>query len=88
MRLDPRTVALSDEFSDAHDLSVPNAYIGQLIYINALVLSAIDAIIAASDDLPIIVLSADHGPSGSIPRSEILSAFHLPYGGDQGAYIA
>ena len=36
-----RTVALSDEFSDAHDLSVPNAYIGQLIYINALVLSAI-----------------------------------------------
>jgi len=81
-----RTVALSDEFSDSHDQSVPNAYIGQLIYINSLVLNAIDAIIEGSEELPIIVLSADHGPSGQIPQHEILSAFHLPYGGDRGLY--
>ena len=81
-----RTVALSDEFSDSHDPSVPNAYIGQLIYINSLVLNAIDAIIEASEELPIIVLAADHGPSGRIPRHEILTAFHLPYGGDRDLY--
>lgn len=81
-----RTVALSDEFSDSHDPSVPNAYVGQLIYVNSLVLNAIDAIIRSSDSPPIIVLSADHGPAGKTPRHEILAAFHLPYGGNQGLY--
>ena len=80
------TVELSDEFSDWHDSSVPNAYIGQLIYINSLVLKAIDGILENSEQDPIIVLAGDHGPGGAYPTHAILAAFHLPEGGASGLY--
>ena len=38
-----------DEFDDGHDASVPNSYVGQLIYINSLVLDMVDSIIHNSD---------------------------------------
>ncbi len=76
-----------DEFDDRHDPSVPSAYIGQLIYINRLVLSMVDNIIEHSESDPIIVLAGDHGKhhdrfSGHL----ILAAFHLPSGGNVAVY--
>ena len=79
-------VQLSDEFSDSHDPRVPNAYIGQLIYTNLLVLEAIDAIQRHSDNEAVIVLAGDHGPQDDHPRHEILAAFYLPDGGNSGLY--
>ncbi len=73
-------------FSDAHDPSVPDAYIGQLIFINSLVLRTIDRILENHDDEPIIVIAADHGRSDGYPRHDILAAFHLPDGGDIALY--
>lgn len=77
---------LSDEFSDSHDSEVPNAYIGQLIYINSLVLQAVDAIMQNSDGTAIIVLAGDHGRSGELPRHEILAALRLPDSGSERLY--
>lgn len=74
-----------DEFSSTHDLSVPNAYIGQLIYINSLVLKAVDGILRNSTNDPIIVIAADHG-RGDEKKHYILAAFHLPNGGNSGLY--
>ena len=74
-------------FSDLHDPSVPDAYIGQLIYINALTLEAIDGIIRNSAQDPIIVIAADHGYySEGNSRYQILAAFHLPEGGNDALY--
>ena len=75
------------EFRRNHDPSVPEPYIGQLIYINSLVLRMIDGILEASDHDPIIVVTADHGRNKiGIERFYILSAFHLPKGGNTGLY--
>ena len=74
-----------DEFSDAHDLTVPDAYIGQLIYINSLVLKLIDRILENSDEKPIIVIAADHA-RGNPNKNHILAAFHLPHGGVEVLY--
>ncbi len=65
-------------FSDFHDASVPDAYIGQLIHTNALVLRAIDGILKNSDHSAVIVVAGDHGRSGDYPRHAILAAFHVP----------
>ena len=51
----------TDGFSDEHDLTVPNAYIGQLIFINSLVLRTIDRILESHVEKPIIIIAADHG---------------------------
>jgi len=69
-------------FSDDHDPSVPDAYIGQLIHTNSLVLRSIDGIIEHSDGDAIIVIAGDHGRTGDFPRHAILAAFHLPGSGD------
>ena len=73
-------------FSDSHDPSVPDAYIGQLIYTNTLVLQTIDGILENSKEPPIIVIAGDHGRTGEFPRHPILAAFHLPSGGETGLY--
>ena len=84
-------VAESYAFGDDHDPSVPNAYIGQLIYINALVLSMIDDILRNADHEPIIVIASDHGSGGYADPAPgfwnaTLAAFHLPNGGNDGMY--
>jgi hypothetical protein len=69
----------TDEFSDDHDPSVPDAYAGQLIYINSLVLRLIDSILRNEDNDPIIVIAGDHNRRGTHqPLHPILAAFHLP----------
>ena len=74
-------------FSDLHDPSVPDAYIGQLIYINTLTLEAVDGIMRNSAEDPIIVIAADHGYySEGNSRYRILAAFHLPEGGNDALY--
>ena len=74
-----------DNFSDEHDLSVPNAYIGQLIFINSLVLKTVDSILKSHIEKPIIVIAADHGHSAPDTHA-ILAAFHLPDGGNTVLY--
>lgn len=71
-------------FSDDHDPSVPDAYIGQLIYTNSLVLQAIDGILQHSDDEAVIVIAGDHGRTGDFPRHAILAAFRVPGSKDLG----
>ena len=74
-------------FDDRHDPGVPSAYVGQLIYINSLVLRAVDEILQNHDQSPIIVIAADHGRyRPDIPKHYILAAFHLPKGGNEGLY--
>jgi len=64
-------------------------YREQLRYLNGLVLSTIDTILAASDRPPIIIIQGDHGPGAYLrwdaimesnleERSGILNAFLLP----------
>ena len=76
-------ISEKSDFNNQHDLSVPSAYIGQLIYVNQLVLNMIDEILRNSDDDPIIVIAGDHGKAYS---HDILAAFHLPHGGEGGIY--
>ena len=73
-------------FSDAHDPSVPDAYIGQLIFVNSLVLSTVDSILENHEEEPIIIIAGDHGRSDGYPRHAILAAFHLPDGGTGALY--
>lgn len=74
-------------FDDYHDLSVASAYVGQLIYVNKLVLDMIDGILHASVEPPIIVIAGDHGRGTSVShRHSILAAFHLPHGGSDDLY--
>ena len=74
----------TDQFSDDHDPSVPDAYAGQLMYINSLVLRVIDDIKSNEDSEPVIVIAGDHNRRGThhSPHS-ILAAFHLPDGGEK-----
>ena len=75
-----------DEFGPRHDPSVADAYIGQLIYINSLVLDAVDQILQKSEHDPIIVIAGDHGRGEGFSRHAILAAFRLPHGGNGGLY--
>ena len=77
---------IHDGFTDEHDPSVPDAYIGQLIYINSMILTMVDGIIGNADVDPIIVLTSDHGRRGDYPVHAILAAYHLPEGGDRALY--
>ena len=76
-------------FDREHDPSVPGPYFGQLLHVNSLVLEAVDAILAASDETPVIVITSDHGldiwATGK-PEFPILAAYLLPNGGDQVLY--
>ena len=78
-----------DGFSDSHDPSVPDAYTGQLIYINSLVLNMIDGIFRNSNADPIVVIAADHGRSDlGYSKHHTLAAFHLPDGGNSAVYTS
>ena len=89
-----------NSFKDKHDPDVPDAYTGQLIYINSLVLDMIDGILASNDpDNTVIVITSDHGrparsrsdrgmSSGEFNRFAILAAFHMPNNGSSGLYPA
>ena len=69
------------EFSDSHDPSVPDAYTGQLIYINSLVLRLVDDIVRNEAGDPIIVIVGDHNRrEPGRPLHPILAAFRLPNG--------
>ena len=72
-------------FSDSHDSTVPDAYIGQMIFINSLVLNTVDGILN-NDDASIILIAGDHGGPDGYPRHPILAAFHLPRGGNSVLY--
>ncbi|MDE2902099.1 MAG: hypothetical protein OXP73_03625 [Chloroflexota bacterium] len=78
--------SVEDGFSDSHDPAVPNAYIGQLIYINSLVLRMVDSIFENSVEKPIIVIASDHNSRRAPNRNRILAAFHLPNGGNNVLY--
>ena len=74
-------------FRNLHDPSVPDPYIGQVIYINSLVLRMVDGILQGSDHDPIIVVVSDHGVNKSDDGKYLnLAAFHLPQGGVSGLY--
>jgi len=74
-------------FDDYHDPSVASAYVGQLIYINKLVLDMIDGILGAAAEPPVIVIAGDHGRGTGVKhRHSILAAFHLPNGGSDRLY--
>ena len=47
-------------------------YVDQLIYVNSVVLETVDAIIAQSDEEPIIIIQGDHGPKSSERRADRL----------------
>lgn len=74
-----------DEFSDTHDPTVPDAYIGQLIYINSLILRTVDRILESRSEKPIIVIASDHSRDEA-DRHAILAAFHFPDGGNTVLY--
>ncbi len=76
---------VEDEFSDAHDPTVPNAYVGQMIYINSLVLRTVDRILEGHNGKPIVVIAADHARDGP-DKHAILAAFHFPDGGSSVLY--
>ncbi len=72
-------------------------YRGQLHYLNGLLLEAVDEILEASDQPPIIILQGDHSSkvySDPDPPPEvealllfpILNAYHLPGGGNAELY--
>jgi hypothetical protein len=74
--------------SDAPPLNDRQAYLEQLKYAETVTTNLISSIIARSSDPPVIILQGDHG-SRMIDTEEslsILSAFHLPAGGDQLLY--
>lgn len=75
------------QFRDDHDPSVPNAYTGQLIYINTLLLDLIDDILREADRDPIIVIAGDHNlRKEGQPWHSILAAFFLPGRGAEDLY--
>ena len=79
--------SIHDEFNNRHDPSVPNAYVGQLIFVNSLALKMIDSIIQNSTSEPIIVVAGDHGRHvDRYTRYLVLAAFHLPDGGRNAVY--
>jgi hypothetical protein len=71
------------------------SYRNQVAYTDQLAIQAIDAILQASPEEPIIVLQADHGPgldwgtpgiADRRERASILNAYYLPQGGEECVY--
>jgi hypothetical protein len=66
-------------------------YRAQTSHIDRLVLQAVEGILRRSPEPPIIIILGDHGPYGFSPNTRdpsfpILSAFHLPNGGEKWLY--
>jgi hypothetical protein len=66
------------------------AYIGQITYLNQLVLDSVSGIMANAKRPVIIVIQGDHGPGNNgfsaHERMPILNAYYLPQGGDKFLY--
>jgi len=72
-------------------------YIGQLKYVNKMILQTIDTILSTTSTSPVIIIQGDHG-SGSLmsrnsldescmfERSSILNAYHMPDNKEQALY--
>ena len=83
----PRPVTLSERYVSPGSESWEQ-YRDQLQYINTKIIETIDAIMASSDETPIIILQSDHGPPTGdwedpnqlyiIDRKAILNAYYLP----------
>ena len=75
-------------WSDDHDPTVPEAFYGQLIWLNGQMLEVIDAILDDYEEPPIIVIAGDHGHEKRNPSisHDILAAFLLPDGGETALY--
>jgi hypothetical protein len=67
-------------------------YVGQLTYVNKLLLQTIDGILFHSKNPPIVIIQADHGPGAYLDwnstennclkeRYSIFNAYYLPQGG-------
>ncbi len=70
---------VTDQFSDDHDPRVSDAYAGQLLHINSLVLRQVDSILKNGEGDPIILIAGDHNRRGTeMPLHPILAAFRLP----------
>jgi len=67
-----------------------SAYIDQLVYINKQMMTIIDATLEKSDEPPVIILQADHGPQFDYQepkaRIPILNAYYLPGDGKKNLY--
>jgi hypothetical protein len=62
-------------------------YRDQVEFLNPKLLQMVSKILQASDNPPIIIIQGDHGSRNSIQeRMAILSAYHLPEGGNQQLY--
>ena len=72
-------------WSDDHDPTVPEAFYGQVIWLNGRILEVIDAILDDYEEPPIIVIAGDHGHEPSM-RHDILAAYLLPAGGESAIY--
>ena len=59
-------------WSDDHDPTVPEAFYGQLIWLNGQMLEVIDAILDDYEEPPIIVIAGDHGHEPPF-RNDILA---------------
>ena len=92
----------ADRLHGANPAALPEyiaRYRGQLAYLNAKILAAVDAILRQSPEPPVIVLQGDHGsraytdldrPESSYFRENlaILNAYHLPGGAGALVYPA
>jgi hypothetical protein len=72
-------------------------YAAQVQFVNQMVEQTVDAILARSDQPPVIIIQGDHGPGGSLDwaspdrtclweRSGILNAYYLPGNGQDALY--
>jgi hypothetical protein len=77
----------SQETSGANS-SYAEGYCEELVYLNQRMLGVLRAILATSDQPPIIIVQADHGPDNAGPtdRMRILNAYYLPGSGNARLY--
>ena len=78
-------IALGEGWKDDHDPEVESAFHGQVIWLNARMLETIDAILGASNRMPIVVIMSDHGREkcrNAPICHDILAAYLLPEGGE------
>jgi len=88
-QLVPSGIFTLEDAEDAPQGYYIDGYTGQVQALNALVLEALDAILAAPGNEPVIILQGDHGPGAYLDleepmlsnhreRQSILNAYYLP----------
>ena len=77
-------IAPGSGWSDDHDPTVESAFYGQLLWVNDRLIEVVDAILADSEEQPIIVIMGDHGSRNSgyehPMATDIFAAYLLPDG--------